>query len=163
MADSATLVSSLSRFTYDVFLSFRGEDTRHGFTSHLWKSLSDRGICTFFDDAELKKGDEITPSLVKAIIESRAAIVVFSQNYAASRFCLDELVCIFESSRANGQLVLPVFYDVDPSHVRHQKGSYGEALAVHEKNFNSDMERIQKWKRALFEAANLVGWHFEHG
>ncbi|KAK7270699.1 hypothetical protein RJT34_26047 [Clitoria ternatea] len=48
-------------FNYDVFLSFRGEDTRHGFTGHLYNTLCDRGIRTFFDKEELRGGEVIRP------------------------------------------------------------------------------------------------------
>lgn len=157
-------------FTYDVFLSFRGSDTRYGFTGNLWKALSGRGIHTFIDDKDLERGDEITPALIKAIEESRIAIPVFSNNDASSSFCLDELVNIIDRVKAKGRLVLPIFYDVDPSHVRHQTGSYGEALAKHEarfkvnkKKFNENMERLQKWKAALHQIANLSGHHFKLG
>lgn len=78
-------------FTYDVLLSFRGEDTRYGFTGNLYKVLHDSGIHTFIDDEELQKGDEITTALEKAIEESIIFIVVLSQNYASSSFCLNEL------------------------------------------------------------------------
>ncbi|KAG4991510.1 hypothetical protein JHK87_024967 [Glycine soja] len=90
--------SSSSSFTYDVFLSFRGEDTRYGFTGNLYKVLHDSGIHTFIDDEELQKGDEITTALEKAIEESIIFIVVLSQNYASSSFCLNELTA---SSSAN--------------------------------------------------------------
>jgi len=76
-------------FTYDVFLNFRGEDTRYGFTGNLYKALCDRGIHTFIDDEDLQSGEEITPALQKAIEESRIAIVVLSQNYASSSFCMN--------------------------------------------------------------------------
>ncbi|KAK2367513.1 TMV resistance protein N [Trifolium repens] len=71
-------------FTYDVFLSFRGTDTRYGFTGNLYRALCDGGVHTFIDDRELNGGDEITPSLVTAIEESRIFIPVFSVNYAHS-------------------------------------------------------------------------------
>nr|KYP49933.1 TMV resistance protein N [Cajanus cajan] len=97
MAEHASASStSMSRYTYDVFLSFRGEDTRYGFTGNLYSALSRRGIFTFFDDDALRKGEEINPSLRKAIQESRISIIVFSKNYASSTFCLDELVHILE-------------------------------------------------------------------
>jgi hypothetical protein len=157
-------------FNYDVFLSFRGTDTRLGFSGNLYRTLCDRGIRTFFDDRELHGGDEITPSLVKAIEESRIAIPVFSINYASSSFCLDELVNIIHYFKANDRLILPIFYDVDPSHVRHQIFSYGEALAKHEDRFKNNsekyidnMERLVKWKMALNQAANLCGHHFNLG
>ncbi|MCI27974.1 resistance protein, partial [Trifolium medium] len=122
-----------------------------------------RGIHTFIDDRELERGDEIRPSLNKAIEGSRIFIPVFSTNYASSSFCLDELVQIIQCYKEKGRLVLPVFVGVDPSHVRNHRGSYGEALAEHEKRFQNqkdNMERLQKWKVALTQAANLSGDHF---
>ncbi|KAG4952547.1 hypothetical protein JHK85_046414 [Glycine max] len=147
---------------YDVFLSFRGLDTRHGFTGNLYKALDDRGIYTFIDDQELPRGDQITPALSKAIQESRIAITVLSENYASSSFCLDELVTILHC-KSEGLLVIPVFYKVDPSDVRHQKGSYGEAMAKHQKSFKAKKEKLQKWRMALQQVADLSGYHFKDG
>jgi len=155
-------------FTYDVFLSFRGTDTRYGFTGNLYRALCDGGFCTFIDDRELHEGDEITQSLVKAIEESMIFIPVFSINYASSMFCLDELVHIIHCfDQEKGRKILPIFYDVEPSHVRHHTGSYGKAIARHEKRFqnnkekyNYNMKRLHKWKMALNQAANLSGHHF---
>ncbi|XP_068503097.1 TMV resistance protein N-like isoform X3 [Phaseolus vulgaris] len=149
-------------FTYDVFLSFRGEDTRYDFTANLFKALSDKGIHTFFDDDKLESGEEITATLLKTIEESRIAIVVLSHNYASSSFCLDELATILHC-KTKGMLVIPVFYKVDPSHVRHQKGSYEEALAKHQKRFKDKKEKLQKWKVALRQVADLSGYHFKDG
>ena len=155
--------SSISyAFTYQVFLSFRGTDTREGFTGNLYNALTEKGIHTFIDDNDLHRGDEITPSLLKAIEESRICIPVFSINYASSSFCLDELVHIIHCYKTKGCLVFPVFFGVDPSQVRHHKGSYGEALAEHKKRFQNDkknMERLQQWRVALNQAANLSGYH----
>ncbi|MCH97529.1 resistance protein [Trifolium medium] len=154
-------------FTYDVFLNFRGTDTRYGFTGNLYKALCDGGVRTFIDNRELHEGDEITPSLIKAIEDSRILILVFSIDYASSSFCLDELVHIIHHFKEKGCLILPVFYDVEPSHVRHQTGSYGDAIARHEKRFqnnkgmyNYNMERLHKWTMALNQAANLSGRNF---
>ncbi|XP_061340225.1 TMV resistance protein N-like [Gastrolobium bilobum] len=166
MARQESLLPSSSfsyRWKYDVFLSFRGEDTRHGFTGNLYKALHDKGIHTFIDDKELQRGEEITPSLDNAIKESRIAIPVFSKNYASSSFCLEELVYIFRCIKGKGRLVLPVFYDVKPSHVRHQTGRYKEALAIHEERFKDDMEKVGEWRKALHQAANLSGFHFKIG
>ncbi|AES76172.1 putative TIR domain, P-loop containing nucleoside triphosphate hydrolase [Medicago truncatula] len=153
-------------FKYQVFLSFRGIDTRHGFTGNLYKALIDKGIHTFIDDNDLLRGDEITPSLVKAIEESRIFIPIFSANYASSSFCLDELVHIIHCYKTKGCSVLPVFYGVDPTHIRHQTGSYGEHLTKHEKKFQNNkenMQRLEQWKMALTKAANLSGYHCSQG
>ncbi|KOM54582.1 hypothetical protein LR48_Vigan10g047400 [Vigna angularis] len=153
---------SFRRFTYDVFLSFRGEDTRYGFTGYLYKALCDRGLHTFMDDDKLQSGEEITPALQKAIEESRIAIIVLSHNYASSSFCLDELATILHC-QSKGLLVIPVFYKVDPSNVRHQKDSYEEALAKHQKRFKGQKEKLHKWKMALHQVADFSGYHFKDG
>ncbi|XP_027357320.1 TMV resistance protein N-like [Abrus precatorius] len=150
-------------WTYDVFVSFHGEDTRYSFTGNLCNALHQKGINTFKDDSKLKKGEGISPSLLKAIDESRIAIIVFSQNYASSSWCLDELVRIMERMKEKGQLVRPVFYYVDPSDVRHQRRSFRSSMTKHEENLNIDKERVCKWRTALKEAANLSGWHFKYG
>ncbi|KAL4317279.1 hypothetical protein AHAS_Ahas15G0369200 [Arachis hypogaea] len=127
---------------YDVFISFRGEDTRYGFTGYLYEALSNQGIHAFIDDEQLPKGDEITPSLLSSIQESRIAIIVLFANYAASSFCLDELVHIFHCIKGNHRLVLPVFYKIDPYDVRHMNKGFGEAMAKHEERFKKS--RVSK-------------------
>ncbi|BBN69706.1 Disease resistance protein TIR-NBS-LRR class family [Prunus dulcis] len=54
--------SSSKRWKYQVFLSFRGEDTRKGFTGHLHAALSDAGISAFLDDNELERAEFIKPN-----------------------------------------------------------------------------------------------------
>jgi len=143
---------------YDVFLSFRGEDTRRNFTSHLYDALSRKKVETFIDNNELQKGDEISPALLKAIEQSHASIVIFSENYASSRWCLNELKKILECKQYMEQIVIPVFYNIDPSHVRKQTGSYKQAFAKHKRDLKHNNDKLEKWKAALTEAANLVGW-----
>ncbi|XP_061944437.1 disease resistance protein RUN1-like isoform X2 [Populus nigra] len=155
---SSSSSSSRHRRNYDVFLSFRGEDTRKNFTDHLYTALIQAGIHTFRDDNELPRGEEISPQLVKAIEGSRISIVVFSKQYASSRWCLDELVKILECRQNIDQVVLPIFYDTEPSDVRKQTGSYAKAFDEHEERFKEEMEKVNKWRGALAEAGHLSGW-----
>ena len=155
MASSSS--SSSSEDKYDVFLSFRGVDTRDTITSHLRKGLACKKIETYIDD-RLERGDEISPALLKAIRESKLSVVVFSKNYATSSWCLDGLVHILDCKRRIGQFVIPIFYDIDPSHVRKQEGSYATAFDELEVRFMGNMEKVQNWKAALKEAANLSGF-----
>ena len=151
--------SSNSKWRYDVFLSFRGEDTRDSFTSHLYSAL-DRGIIkTFRDDKELRKRGEIAPELLKFIEESRIAIIVFSKTYAHSKWCLDELVKIMECQEKKGRKVFPIFYHVKPSEVRKQTGIYGEAFKNHESNADEEKKKkIEKWRTTLWKVGNLSGF-----
>lgn len=137
----ALLSSSSSFNNYDVFINFRGSDTRHGFTGHLHKALHDSGIHAFIDDHDLMRGEEITPALKEAIEKSNVAITMLSEDYASSSFCLYELDYILECRRKRKDLlVLPVFYKVSPSHVEHQTGCYGKALAKLNEKFQPKMD-----------------------
>ncbi|XP_054816455.1 disease resistance protein Roq1-like [Prosopis cineraria] len=161
-SDQSSFSSSFTYgWTYDVFLNFRGEDTRFDFTTNLYKALHQKGIHTFIDNRGLTSGEQISTSLFRAIKESRIGIIVFSKNYASSPFCLDELVQILECIKKNGRLVLPIFYDMDPSEARHQTKNFGEAFAKLEKRFEND--KVRKWRMALQDAADISGFHFKQG
>ncbi|XP_028762386.1 disease resistance protein RPP4-like [Neltuma alba] len=79
---------------YDVFLSFRGEDTRHNFATYLYEALCKANIQTFMDH-KLHKGEDISPVLLKTIDESEMPVIIFSADYASSTGCLDKLVHMY--------------------------------------------------------------------
>uniref|UniRef100_A0A2K1WQT0 ADP-ribosyl cyclase/cyclic ADP-ribose hydrolase n=1 Tax=Populus trichocarpa TaxID=3694 RepID=A0A2K1WQT0_POPTR len=135
MASSFSASASIPARKYDVFISFRGEDTHNN----------------------LRRGDEICSSLLKAIEESKLSVIVFSENYASSKWCLDELVKILECKEMNGQTVIPVFYHVNPSHVRNQTETVGDSIGELEL-VTEKMEKVKRWRAALKEVATLTGW-----
>nr|XP_043633001.1 disease resistance protein Roq1-like [Erigeron canadensis] len=165
MATSSSIVQRRKGWPYDVFLSFRGVDTRNNFVDHLFAALHRAGLHTFKDDTMLGGGQPISEELLKAIRESRWAVVVFSKNYATSSWCLEELSNIMECHKQMGQMVLPVFYHVNPSDVRRQKRDYATAFETHEDKFKGDMDKVNKWREALTAAARLSGQHIipDHG
>ncbi|XP_022717988.1 TMV resistance protein N-like [Durio zibethinus] len=149
---------SIPQHSYHVFLSFRGTDTRKNFTDHLYMALVQAGIRTFRDDDEIERGKNIWDEIEKVIFhQSKISIIVFSKDYASSKWCLNELVKIMEHRKSSQHNVLPVFYDVDPSQVKKQTGSYAEAFARHEKTFKFEMDMVQKWRAALKEVVDLGG------
>ncbi|KAK4594849.1 hypothetical protein RGQ29_018540 [Quercus rubra] len=160
-SSSSSVSSSTPQWKYDVFLSFRGEDTRNRFTDHLYVALKQKGIFTFRDEEKLETGKSISSELLKAIEKSRFAIVILSRNYASSTWCLDELVKIIGCMKEMKMMVLPIFYDVDPSTVRKQMGTFAQAFAKHEEHFKDCIEKVQAWRTALREVANLKGWHVQ--
>ncbi|KAF7849733.1 hypothetical protein BT93_L0338, partial [Corymbia citriodora subsp. variegata] len=155
--------SSNSRKTYHVFLSFRGPDVRNTFLGHLYTALNQSGIYTYMDNEELRKGEQITPELMKAIKDSRIAVIIFSKDYASSSWCLDELTKIMECKKQKDLTVLPVFYKVEPHEVRTPRGIYKEAMAKHEVKFGNDSDKVKRWKEALLDAGSLSGWAFGDG
>ncbi|XP_050371431.1 disease resistance protein RPV1-like [Argentina anserina] len=162
-AASSSSTTTHQSWSYDVFLSFRGDDTRNNFVGHLHSNLVRKGFKTFLDDDGLRRGADISSELYKAIEESKVSIVVFSENYAFSKWCLDELVAILRCKESKQQTVYPIFYKVDPSDVRYQTGSFGKALARHQCKFKDRMEKVVRWREALTKAANLSGLHFSDG
>ncbi|CAN6688251.1 unnamed protein product [Malus baccata var. baccata] len=144
------------RDKYDVFISFRGEDTRKNFTSHLHAALLRYKIEAYID-YRLKIGDEIERTLLEAIEKSRLSVIIFSKNYASSTWCLIELVHILKCRNKYKQMVVPIFYDINPSDVRKQEGSYKDAFAGLEKRFQDSMDKVIEWKAALVEATGLCG------
>ncbi|KAL3745474.1 hypothetical protein ACJRO7_014560 [Eucalyptus globulus] len=144
---------------YEVFLSFRGEDTRKGFTDHLYTSLVDAGIQVYRDNDELRVGDEIGPELLRSITQSKISIPIISEDYASSKWCLQELAQMLKCRRSREQVVLPIFYKVEPSQVRHLKGRFGDAVNAHNKKL--DQMVVKEWEDALKEVSFLKGWESE--
>ncbi|KAG5601719.1 hypothetical protein H5410_033089 [Solanum commersonii] len=169
---------------YDVFLSFRGDDTRNNFVAHLYKRLQDIGINVFKDDVKLERGKFISIELLKAIEESRTAIIIFSEDYASSTWCLEELTMIMECVDKKEQKAYPVFYNVEPSDIRMKtkSSSFAKALVKHREDFKANfekfatkheadlalrkkyetnhkdnLEKVQRWKDSLHRAAGIAG------
>ncbi|KAM5582534.1 putative disease resistance protein [Rosa sericea] len=158
MASSSQVVcASDPCWKYDVFLSFRGVDTRKGITVDIHDRLNRSGIKTFMDEQDLQVGDGISPTLSAAIRESRFAIVVLSQNYASSAWCLEELREICLSMEDNR--ILPLFYHVDPTDVRYQKRSFEKDFSKHETSGRHESEKVKQWKVDLNKVAGFSGWN----
>ncbi|ONH91486.1 hypothetical protein PRUPE_8G118000 [Prunus persica] len=156
--------SSSSSFThslaYDVFLGYRGADAHNNFTYNLHSKLLQQGIKTYL----YRRGEEVPlPMLLKVIEESRVSIIIFTENFASSEWCLIELVKILQCRESKKQIVWPIYYKVDPLDVRDQQGSFGEAIANHFCTFKDNIEKVLRWRAALTEATKLSGWYFLHG
>ncbi|KAK3228859.1 hypothetical protein Dsin_000740 [Dipteronia sinensis] len=54
--------------------------------------------------------------------------------------------------------VFPVFYKVDPSDIRNQRGDFKTAFDKHEKDFKDNPEKVQRWRSTLKQVCNLSGW-----
>ncbi|KAL8258307.1 hypothetical protein R6Q59_030348 [Mikania micrantha] len=151
----STHVSSSQSWEYDVFISFRREDTRKTFIDHVYSNLAYQHIITYRDDHTISKEASATSSFIKGVQKSRIAIIFFTQSYASSSCCLDELAFIIKNSIERGQIVFPIFYDVKPSEVIKQTGLYGAAFERHELKYNNN--KVQSWRDALSCAGVLAG------
>ncbi|KAF8082878.1 hypothetical protein N665_0804s0025 [Sinapis alba] len=173
MASSSSLTSR--NYSYNVFASFHGPDVRKTLLSHIREQFTHSGI-TMFDDQEIVRSATIAPSLTEAIRESRISpgadgekdlrghirpwisLVLLTKNYASSSWCLNELVEILECKKAMGQIVMTIFYGVDPSDVRKQSGEFG--ISFNETCASKTDEERRKWSKALNEVGNIAGEDF---
>ena len=160
---SSSTSSSKPLSEYDVFLSFRGEDTRHKFTDHLYHALNFNRINTFKDDRELEIGKPISQELLDAIEKSRIVVIIFSENYGSFTWCLEELAKIVECRERGILTVLPIFYHVEPTDVRHQRKTFEAAFSKHEERFQENPEVVEKWRVTLREVTKIAGKHLGEG
>ncbi|KAE8648983.1 hypothetical protein Csa_009214 [Cucumis sativus] len=97
-----------SQMAFDAFLSFNRDEEDDGyrrFIKDLYETLSEWGIKMFMDE-EVNLSDNI----VKAIEGSITSMVVLSEGYASSKWCLRELVKIIDQKKKTKHQVLPLFY-----------------------------------------------------
>ncbi|XP_076933669.1 disease resistance protein RUN1-like [Bidens hawaiensis] len=144
---------------YDVFMSFRGEDTRMGFTSHLFDALIRNDIRTYKDDKTLEIGKPIASELLQAIETSRLAVVVLSNNFATSKWCLEETAKIAVCMKRGNLIVIPIFYHVSLSDVRRQSNCFEQGFADHEADPEIAPQKVETWRAAFKEVGAVSGLH----
>ncbi|CAN7013874.1 unnamed protein product [Brassica rapa subsp. trilocularis] len=158
-SSSVSPSSSSHVWLHDVFPSFRGEDVRDNFLSHIKKEFKRKTI-TFFNDNGIRRGESIAPELIRAIRGSKIAIVLLSKNYASSKWCLEELVEIMKCREELRQTVIAIFYKVDPSDVKKLTGDFGEVFKKTCKG--KAKEEIRRWEQALEKVAVIAGYHLSN-
>ncbi len=153
IASEATSSSSEDLNKYNVFLNHRGPDVKQTFVAHFYEALCTAGFHPFLDAKSLVKGQHAFNSIDEALCSVRVHIAVFSKGYAESRYCLNELFDMLKS----GKVIFPVFYDVEPEHLRRpHQGPFAAAFRKHVKRGRKD--DVKRWERALLEVANISGF-----
>ncbi|XP_042516752.1 disease resistance-like protein DSC1 [Macadamia integrifolia] len=147
------MVSEVESSNFDMFINFRGEDTRNIFVGHLYSALKRKGIRGFIDSKDLRKGEDIG-KLLNIIKGSKLSIAVFSQRYIESKWCLRELAQMLEC-HGTGQIILPIFFKVEPSDVKNQTGHF----EISPQTLSEEAPKtLSIWKDALRAAGNKSGW-----
>lgn len=155
MAESPQPETSAEMDDYDVFLNHRGPHVKVGFIAHLYDALKSIGLNLFLDKKSLVKGDPAFRSIDDALERAKVHVAVVSSRYAESRHCLSELVLKIRSRKP----VIPVFYDVEPAHLRRvENGPFAEAFEVHKSRERP--EQVEEWADALHKLADITGFCF---
>ncbi|XP_030513091.1 uncharacterized protein LOC115727077 [Rhodamnia argentea] len=98
---------------YNVFLSYRGKDTRCGFPGRLFISLREAGVSVYPHDISVRARREYRSELRMAISGSPIYILVLSRNYASSRWSIGLLARMLEFTEIR-HLIVPIFYLEQP-------------------------------------------------
>ncbi|XP_076895762.1 putative serine/threonine-protein kinase PBL28 [Bidens hawaiensis] len=133
-------------FLYDVYISTVGVETAH-IVDCLYDDLKKEGFSTYKDDI---KSPHNNSELISVIKQSRYIIIIFSKNFGADYWNLDEVAEIIECAKEKRNFVTSVFWDVSPSDVREQEAHFGKAISKYDTH-----PRVGVWRNALVEATNV--------
>lgn len=155
-ADASGASSSCSSYprypsypNYDVFLNHRGPDLKDTFANDLYRALNSRGLRVFLDKPEMHVGHQITPQIESAIRVASVQVAIFSKTYLESRWCLDELILMVDCFITGRATIIPVFYDLEPSVLRHKWNHEARGNLQNKKNYDS---QVHEQNRPRYES-----------
>ncbi|XP_056161307.1 disease resistance protein L6-like [Syzygium oleosum] len=156
---SANLEAGMSsddvfRGEYRVFPSFRGPDSRHGFTNCLCHGLVDVGFRVSRDHGELRVGKKMKQELPCAIENS----IIY---LASGHWCLRELtVMVQQTSKSQGlKEILPIFFDVED--VKLKTAFFRDAILKLEQEQKLSIVEVEACRKALQEVDELKRWNLK--
>lgn len=146
---------------YDVFINHRGPDVKKTLASLIYHRLKNCGLSVFLDKNEMNPGVVIQRAIRTAIQTATIHVAIFSQSYAESTWCLEELNLMWESSNEGRSSIITVFCDVEPSDIRYiEKGRCAKFFKKHKRKGRVSKEVLKKWKDALHGVSLIPGIMF---
>ncbi|KAF3793288.1 Disease resistance protein [Nymphaea thermarum] len=143
------------RLEFVAHVSFRRKESskrQQRFTNLLYAAFARECIKFSGEHGEEEEGgDQEVGKVVAAVERSEVFVPIFSRSFAESSRCLMEVEKMVECKRR----ILPIFFDVDPSDVRRQRGPFEQPFADHEKRFSK--EKVKAWRDALGETGEISG------
>ncbi|GKD22441.1 NB-ARC domains-containing protein [Tanacetum coccineum] len=157
---SSSLKSTNHTWSYDVFVSYEGGDNIQSFVDHLFRDFKRKAICAFKEDDHVRRGEERSPQVFRAIEQSRFLVVILSEGFASSPYCLRELVKIIEYKEKLQEKyeIIILYHNCKPEMAVKQTENYEATFGNHEKLVKRE---VPKWKEALIKAVNLPRWDLE--
>ena len=138
---------------YDVFINHRGPDVKQGFAACLSDALSRAGFYPFLDAKSIQQGHHVFQRIEEAISDASVHVAIFSERYAESKYCLQELHDMVRTQK----VIIPVFYNVKPEHLRWiESGPYAHGFRKHRNRGRHD--EILKWREALAHVSERRGF-----
>lgn len=140
-----------------LFVSFRGNELRNGFVSHVVKALEDARVNVFIDTHELK--GRSLENLFKRIDDSKIALVIFSDRFSESEWCLNEVARIDKRVKGGKLRVIPVFYRVNTTDVKSFTGKFGSCFEETVQRLSSEKRNTaESWKSSVKSVSSNTGF-----
>ena len=140
-------------------MSFSLEGLGASFSPRLYNALQKAGIYVVADRIELSMGG--LDLNVSGVIEGSRVSIIGLTIYPYSRWYLQEIEKIMECRSSKGQVVVPVFYEVDPSDVHDQMGHFGQAFRRTEERESTNKNKVLGYRNALQQASCLSGFEID--
>jgi len=110
--------------TYDVFLSYAGED--RAFAEELAESLRGTRFNVWYDKFQLRVGDQLLGRINEGLTNSRYGLLLISEAFLAKRWPGYEMDVLVRDQIEGRKVLLPIWHGVDEETVRvHQPGLAG--------------------------------------
>lgn len=111
MASVSSSLSFFSKLVSEVFIHCLEDDIHENFVSHLRSALLQAGV-----EPSLVAVGKLSKKFMPSVTRFQIGIIVFTKAYIQSCRCVQDLARIIECHETHGLMVIPVFYDIDPSY-----------------------------------------------
>ena len=115
-------------FEYDIFLSHASED-KDAVARPLAYLLREHGLRVWFDEFELRYGDDLAATLNQGISASRFGIIVLSESFFGKEWTTFELNTLEYLAVTEDRVLFPIWHKISESDVRAYRPSLARILA----------------------------------
>ena len=115
-------------FEYDVFLSHASED-KDEVARPLAVALRQRGLRVWYDETEMKIGDDLVEKINAGIANSRFGILVLSKTFFAKSWTEWELNILENLAVTENRVNFPIWHSITLGEVRRLRPSLARAVA----------------------------------
>ncbi|MCY4071682.1 MAG: toll/interleukin-1 receptor domain-containing protein [Chloroflexi bacterium] len=115
-------------YQYDVFLSHASED-KDDVARPLAVLLQERGLRVWYDEFELKIGDNLVAKLNAGISGSRFGILVLSKDFFGKDWTKYELDALENLAVTEDRILFPIWHNITGHEVRAYRASLANIVA----------------------------------
>ena len=129
LPDYQPLGQHIPLWSHDVFISHAGED-KNEVARPLALALREKGLLVWYDEFELRIGDNLRRKIDYGIANSRFGIVILSEHFFAKQWSQYELDGIVTRHGASAQNILPIWHRVTKEYIIDRSPALAGVIAL---------------------------------